>query len=120
MRDVALVPKRHVLKRGRDRGAHNTRKSGQVFRQHRVALVGHGGRALLTLGEELLRFHHFGALQMPDLGRQPLGRGGDVLLRLPLELARRRRDLEAGNRAAIARDLDLIAVTDHDHVEVAD
>ena len=62
---------------GRDGGAHQPRQPGQVFGQHRVALVRHRGRALLPGREVFLRLAHFGALQMPDLGRQPLDRRGD-------------------------------------------
>ncbi len=53
MRNIALVPQRHVLERGRHRGAHHAGQSGQVFGQHRIALVRHGGGALLPFGEEL-------------------------------------------------------------------
>ena len=35
----------------------------------------HGGRAFLAFGKKLLRFQHFGSLQMPDLGCKPLQRG---------------------------------------------
>ena len=77
MRDVALVPQRHVLQRRHHIGAHHAREPGDVLRQHRVALVRHGRGALLALGEELLGLQHLGALQMADLGREPLDRGGD-------------------------------------------
>ncbi len=77
MRDVALVPERHVLQRRQRIGAHHARQAGEVLRQHRIALVRHGRGALLPLGEELLRLQHLGALQMADFGGQPLDRGGD-------------------------------------------
>ena len=41
----------------------------------RVALVGHRARALLALPERLLDLAHLGALEVPDLGREPLERG---------------------------------------------
>ena len=50
---------------------------GEVLGQHRVALVRHGGGALLPFGEELLGLEHLGALEVADLDRQPLDRGGD-------------------------------------------
>ena len=92
MRDVALMPERHVLERRRHRRAHHPGEPGEVLGQDRIALVRHRGRALLPFGEEFLRFHDFGALQMPDLGRQPLDRRCD--------------DAERGKerRVAIARD----------------
>ena len=76
VRNVALVPERHVLQRRRDIGAHRARKPGEVLRQHRVALVRHGGGALLTFGKELLGLQHLGALQVADFGGEPLHRRG--------------------------------------------
>ncbi len=54
-------------------GAHHAGQAGDVFRQHRIALVRHRRRALLALREELLCFQHFGALQMADF-RWPAAR----------------------------------------------
>jgi hypothetical protein len=67
-------------------------EAGEVFGQHRVALVRHRRRALLALGEILLRFQHLGALQMADFGGDALDGGGD--------------DAERGeeHRMAVARD----------------
>ena len=92
MRDVALVPQRHVLQRRGDRRADQPRQAGEVLGKHRVALVRHGRRALLPLGEELLRLAQLGALEVADLGRQALHR--------------RRRDSERGEerRMPVARD----------------
>ena len=42
MRNVALVPQRHVLQRRGDGRAHQAGKAGEVFGEHRIALVGHG------------------------------------------------------------------------------
>src|SRR4051812_10390324 len=53
VRDIALVPEHDVLQRRRHIGAHHAREAGEILRQHRVALVRHGGRALLALREEL-------------------------------------------------------------------
>ena len=77
MRDVALVPERHVLERRDDGRAHHAGKAGEVLGEDGIALVRHGGRALLALREELLGLHHLGALQMADLGRQALDRRRD-------------------------------------------
>ncbi len=69
VRDIALVPKRDVFHRRHHGHAHKARQAGQVFGQHRVALVRHGGRALLALREELFGFQHLGALHVADFGR---------------------------------------------------
>ena len=42
-----------------------------------LRLCGIARGALLAFGEIFLRLQHFGALQMADLGREPLDRGGD-------------------------------------------
>ena len=57
-----------------------------------LRLCGMAEEPFWPFGEEFLRFHHFGALQMADLGRQPLDR--------------RRDDAERGkeSRVAVARD----------------
>jgi hypothetical protein len=52
--------------------AHEAGEAGQVFAQHRIALVRHGGRALLARREIFLGFQHFGTLQVADLGGEPL------------------------------------------------
>ena len=77
VRDVALVPQRDIFQ-GRDDGAaYHAGEARQVLGQHRIALVRHGGAALLPLGEELLGFPHLGALQVADLGGEVLDGGGD-------------------------------------------
>ena len=55
--------------------AHQAGEAGQVLREHRVALVGHGGTALLAVREAFLDLAHLAPLQMADLHRQPLHRG---------------------------------------------
>ena len=77
MRNIALVPERYIFHGGQGEGADHARQAGQVFRQHRIALVRHGRRAFLAGREEFFRFQHFGALQMPDLGRQAFDAGCD-------------------------------------------
>ncbi len=72
--------------------AHQAGKAGEVFGQHRIALVRHRRRALLARREELLGFQHLGALQMADFDREALDRRGDD--------AERRKE----HRVAVARD----------------
>ena len=72
MRDVAFVPERDILHRRHGHAAHEAREAGEIFRQHRVALVRHGRRTLLALGEELFRLQNFGALHVADFDRQAL------------------------------------------------
>jgi hypothetical protein len=72
--------------------AHHAGKAGEVFGQHRVALVRHGRRALLARREIFLGLQHLGALQVADLGGQALDRAGDH--------AQRREE----HRMAVARD----------------
>ena len=49
-------------------GAHDPRQAADLLAGHRIALVRHGGGALLLLAEELLGLPHLGTLQMADLG----------------------------------------------------
>src|SRR5262249_808008 len=63
MRDVALMPERHVLHGRQREAAYEPRKPGQILRQDRIAFVRHGGRALLALREELLGLAYLRALQ---------------------------------------------------------
>ena len=77
MRDIALVPQRHVLKGRHHRRAHQAGKARQVLGQHRIALVRHGARALLAGREIFLDLQNLGALQVADFGGQPLDRAGD-------------------------------------------
>ena len=74
MRNVALVPERHILQ-GRARvRAQQARQPAQVLRKNRVLLVGHGGRALLSSTECLHRLTHLGSLPVPDGERDTLHR----------------------------------------------
>ena len=77
MRDIALVPQHDVLHGRRHIGAHHAGEAGEILRQYRVALVRHRRGAFLAFGEEFLRFQHFGALQVPDLGGKALNRRCD-------------------------------------------
>src|SRR5690606_3029581 len=67
VRNVPLVPQGDVFQRRHDGGADQAREAGEVFGEYRIALVGHGGGALLPFGEIFLGFQHFGALQVADL-----------------------------------------------------
>ncbi len=71
------MPQGDIFHRRDRRAAHHAGEAGEVFGQHRVALVRHGRRALLAGREIFLRFQNFGALQMADLGRQPFDRRGN-------------------------------------------
>ena len=77
MRDVALVPQRHVFHGRHRRGPYDAGKTRQVFGQYGIALVGHGGRAFLALREEFFRLPHFRPLQVADFGRDAFHRTGD-------------------------------------------
>ena len=77
MRNVALVPERDIFHRRQRHAAHEAGEAGEIFGQHRIALVRHGRGALLAFGEIFLGLQHFGALQMADFGREPLDRRGD-------------------------------------------
>ena len=77
MRDVALVPQGDVLERRRHGGAHQPGQAGEVFAQHRVALVGHGRRALLAGGEKLLGLAQLAALKVADFDGEVLDGTGD-------------------------------------------
>ena len=77
VRDITFVPKGDVLECRGDRRADKTGEARQVFSQDRVALVGHGRRAFLTGGEELLRFQHFRALEVAHFRGEAFDGGGN-------------------------------------------
>ena len=62
---------------GRHRHADEAGETGEVLAEDRVALVRHRRAALLADVERLLGLEHLGALEVTDLHRQPLDRGGD-------------------------------------------
>ena len=72
VRDVALVPERHVLEGGRHGRAHDAGQAAEVLAQDRVALVGHRARALLADRERLFGLAHLAPLPVPHVGREPL------------------------------------------------
>ncbi|MNL34943.1 hypothetical protein D3C87_1569410 [compost metagenome] len=77
VRNIALVPEGDVFQRRGHHAAHEAGEAGEVFGQHRIALVRHGRRALLAGGEELLGLEHFGALQVADFDGHALDGTGD-------------------------------------------
>ena len=77
MRDVALVPEGDVFHRRQRHAAHEAGEAGEVFGQHRIALVRHGRRAFLAGGEKFFRFQNFGALQVAHFGGEAFNRTGD-------------------------------------------
>ena len=77
VRDVALVPQRHILERRHHGRADQPGEPGQILGEHRVALVRHRRGALLAGREIFLGLAQLGALQVADLGRQTLDRGAD-------------------------------------------
>src|SRR5438046_8123047 len=68
MRDVALMPKRHILEGRLCVGPYHPRQSTDLLTCHRIALMWHSGRTLLLLAEVLFRLANFGALQVADFG----------------------------------------------------
>jgi len=67
MRDVALVPQRDVLEGRLHVCADHPRQAANLFAGDRIALVRHGGAALLPARKILFGLAHFGALQMAHL-----------------------------------------------------
>src|SRR5215217_1290562 len=91
VRDVALVPQRDVLHAGLGVAAQHPREAADALRGDRVALVGHGARALLAGAEGLLDLAHLRALEVTDLLREALEPGAgqrDRLQQLGVAVAR--------------------------------
>ena len=74
MADVALVPQRDVLERRHRVAADHAGQAADALGGDGVALVGHRRAALLPLGEGLLGLPHLGALQVAQLGGEPVER----------------------------------------------
>ena len=99
--DVALVPQGHVLEPGAEVAAQQAGQARELLGLHRVALVGHGRRALLAGAERLLRLAHLGALEVADLGGDELDGGADRRAREQvLGVAVAGDDLGGGHRVA--------------------
>jgi len=71
------MPQRDILQRWQSIGPHHTRQAPHVFRNDRIALMGHSRRPFLPRREKLLRLAQFGALQMAYFNRQILNRPGN-------------------------------------------
>ena len=107
VRDVALVPERDVLQRGRRVAADHAGQAADALALLGVALVRHRGGAGLAGQEGLLGLAQLGALHVADLHRELLQRGRDQRqgrdeLRVPValeDLIRYRRDRQAESRA---------------------
>ena len=84
MADIALVPEGDILESRLGVGADDACEAGDLLGDDGVTLVGHGGGALLLLGEELLGFADLRALEVANLGGNLVeggaedGEGGDV------------------------------------------
>ena len=77
VRDVALVPQRHVLEADDGVAAQHARQAADALAGDRVALVRHRGGALLAARERLGGLAHLAALQMADLGREAIERAAE-------------------------------------------
>ena len=66
--DVALVPEGDVLEGDLGVGADDAGEAADLLGGDGVALVRHGGGALLLFAEELLGLADFGALEVADFG----------------------------------------------------
>ena len=78
MRNVTLVPQGDVVEGNLRVGLHDARQAADLLHGDGVALVRHGGAALLTLTERFLGLECIGLLQIANLGSDALtgGRGG--------------------------------------------
>ena len=76
MRDVALVPQGDVVIGNLGVCLHDARKAAHALGSDGVALVRHGGRALLALLERLLSLDDVGLLHEANLHGDALKRGG--------------------------------------------
>lgn len=75
VRNVALVPQGNVVEGDLGVGLDDARKAADLLHSDGVALVRHGGAALLALAEGLLGLERIGLLQVADLGRDALAGG---------------------------------------------
>src|SRR2546428_13602220 len=67
MRDVALVPQRHVFQSDHTVSPDDSRHTANSFGENRVALMRHRAGSFLALLEAFLRLTDFGALPVTDL-----------------------------------------------------
>jgi hypothetical protein len=72
LRDVALVPERHVLESDHRGRAHHAGEPADALGDLRVPFVGHRRRPLHPFAERLFDLTNLGSCEVPDLGREPL------------------------------------------------
>src|SRR4051812_34060808 len=77
MRDIALVPQCDVLERSLGIGPDDAGQTADLLTIDGIALVWHRRRALLLLAEELFCLANLGALQVTNLGGDPVQGAGD-------------------------------------------
>ncbi|MNC49070.1 hypothetical protein D3C75_982200 [compost metagenome] len=70
MRDVALMPQRHVLVGRHHVAANHARQAGDVLAADRIAFVRHRRRALLAFGKSFFHLADFALLQGTDFGSE--------------------------------------------------
>ena len=75
--DVALVPEGNVFHACEGEAAQDAGEAADALALVGVALVGHGGGALLGGAEGLFDFADFGAGEVADLGGELVERGGE-------------------------------------------
>ena len=71
------MPEGDVFEGGLGVGADDAGEAGDLLAGDGIALVRHGGGALLLFGEELFGFADLGALEVADLGGDLVERGGE-------------------------------------------
>src|ERR1044072_4959397 len=77
MRNVALVPQRHVFKSHQTVGPDNASHAANAFGDNRIPFVWHGARPLLAGRKTFLSFIHFGALPVSNVERKLIERRSD-------------------------------------------
>ena len=75
VRNVTLVPQGDVIEGDLGVGLHDARQTADLLHGDGIALVRHGGAALLALTERLLGLERISLLQIADLGRDALAGG---------------------------------------------
>src|SRR6266516_5423546 len=72
LRDVALVPERHVLQTDERVCAHDACEAADALGDLRIPFVRHRRRALHPFAERFLDLTHLGPCEMPNLGGETL------------------------------------------------
>ena len=71
------MPQSNILEPSLRVGTHHAGQPADLLAGHRIAFVGHRGRALLLFAKKLFHLSNFGALQMPDLRSDLIQRAGN-------------------------------------------